>query len=987
MAADLLSANYKIHLINVNSIQKLAKRVFLQKHINDFKPDMILLSETCLKSRNRINFHRYNLIRTDSSPGFRGTGILLKDTINFKQFFLPFTPNFEYTAITIKTSLGLLYVFSIYIHSGQLADPDSITGIYNLIGVNDLLIIGGDFNARHVNWHNSSNNANGLVLNNFLTSQSSYNCLKLVPSLTPSRISTTLSFIDLFLLSGSILSSSHSNAIEYESDHSAIELWVSLPRFDKIAPPILYDFAKTNWTRVKEELDGVLSVSMPPLNTNLSVSDIESYVDSLETSTLRIVNQHTPKMEINTKYNLKLSELTLKCIREKKMLRRRWYNTGRSNNMLRAMIKRLSQIINELIQVRYAEKLTNHLNLIKPGPMLFKDIKNFANTSSKKLPVLESCSDDASSASLIASYFSNVHNNSPAALSANVECPPNVFANELESNPVPPLYHFNDSALADGSSYVSSSEYKNFVVTDKVKSLIKSRKSQKSAGASQISNYILKRLPPSFVLFLTILINHSLNLSYFPLKWRHATVIPIPKGSVYTQVPQQYRPISLLSPLSKIYELIIKINFQNCLERFSINNKLQFGFTQGKSTSQAITYLLEDIHTASFKKFPTIAVSIDLKKAFDSVWINGLLFKMHLLNFPKNIIYLIYNFMKLRSFSVKYNNKFSNKFFINAGVPQGSILGPILFNFFLYDFPAYADTTIKTLFYADDILLYTARKNVTEMIGRVNVFLQTAHEYLVLWKLEVNYQKCQVILFRKSDTHISRSFKRYKMEANIRVHFGGQTVVAVKNVKYLGIVLNNKLSTIPHVNKIHSAVMGALTALKNIFRNRNISSVVKNLCYKQLIRTIITYCFSGWCSISSHQMLRLRRLERRVLYMCLPYKVSHPNSDHRLLPKTELYGKFKKMERLDKVLTDLFIKSFSRLEYSDIPELSRLVDIAFLRNNLALNNDKYMYRCFPPSLLFYLHLKGKIYINDKLIFYNRRCHFTELNNLVYDLIE
>lgn len=984
-----MSVNYKIHAINVNSLLGIPKRHFLADHLKKHKPDIVLISETCLKMRNKLNFHKYHMIRTDSGPGIRGTAILLKENMNFKNFFLPFNVNFEYTAAKIKTACGTIFLFSTYVHSTQLSDADSIDRIYNLLGPNDVLLLGGDFNARHVAWHNSRNNRNGNTLYNYLNCNTSFNNLKLVPSTSPScHTANAESYIDLFLFSSSISSPSHSTNIEFNSDHDVVELWILLPRISEVSPPEIFDFSKTNWRLVNGEIDEILGNNMPPIKNNITTSEINEYVDLLESTTLRIVTKYTPKMLLNTKYNLKLNDLTLKCIREKKHLRRRWFLTGKRDNTIKACICRLSHIINELIKMNYNDKLVSNLKLIKPGPMLFRQVKNFANFTSKRLPILEDCADDETSALKLASHFYEIHNGAPASLSDGQVCPPNTFALELARSPVTPLTNFSEGILADGSA-ANTEISKNFTNFNTVKDLIKSRKNQKSAGTNQISNFILRKVPASFILFLTIILNHSINLSFFPNKWRHATVIPIPKGTTLTQDFRQYRPISLLSPLSKIFELLIKTKFQNCLERFSAFNRLQFGFTKGKSTGHALTYLLEDVHLAAYKKTPTLAVSIDLKKAFDTVWINGLIFKMKLLNFPLELTKLIFSFLSNRSFSLKFNNKVSHSFPIKAGVPQGSILGPILFNFFLYDFPIYANPEIKVLFYADDVLLYLAKRSISTMIGEIGAFLKVVQEYMDMWKLEINVQKCQAILFRKSDTHIAKPFKTFKISSNLKIPLGNDFITAEDNIKYLGIILNNKLSTIPHIKRLRALAMGMFVALKGIFSNKNIAVDVKVICYKQLIRSIITYGFVAWCHTSSHQMLLLRRLERKVLYRCLPFKVRHPFPDiHRLISRKQLFREFEKVSRLDTVLVGLFVRFFSKLEYSDLPELQRVTNTTHLMSNMELYiNNKFPYKCFPPSLLYHLYLQGQLYNNGNLTFYNRRCHSSDLNNLVYDTID
>lgn len=483
--------------------------------------------------------------------------------------------------------------------------------------------------------------------------------------------------------------------------------------------------------------------------------------------------------------------------------------------------------------------------------------------------------------------------------------------------------------------------------------------------------------------------NNCFNLSYFPSSWKKATVIPIPKGSSPTINPVSYRPISLLSAASKIFEVHIKEKITSFLESVKAFHPHQFGFREGRSTSQAITRLLEEAHLGFDKKTPSLAVSIDLSKAFDTVWVNGLLFKMHLLNFPPFLLKLILSFLNNRSFRVKFNNAFSTSHGIGAGVPQGSILGPILFNIFIADFPTYAFNNILTIFYADDIILLASKKHINSLIKLISDYLKLILEYCSLWHISINFNKCQAILLRKTDTCIAKSFKQYKNPSNIVIPFGQHNIVASETISYLGVILHSKLSPIPHINKITKLVNMAFARLKNIFSQSKISIDVKFLCYKQLLRPIILHAFAGWCQISSYQMSKLRALERKILYKCLPFSVSHRGAvnNFRLIPKKALYKLFEKFNRLDVILFHQFVSFFFNLRYSDLPELSRLISLDYLHSRFAINNDKYKYKCFPPSYLYLLYRLKKTCNSNGLTFYNRRYNSLGLDDFVYDLLE
>lgn len=982
--------SYKVQALNVNSISKIHKRHFLAQFINLHKPDLLLLSETCLQSRHKIRLDKYKIIRTDMALGRRGTAILIKENIEFKPFSLPFIPNFEYTAVMLKSGSAKLFIFSIYIHSNQLVDTDDFASLFNHFGHDDFVLLGGDFNAKHTNWLNYNNNSNGVILNAFLNNSLNFSSCKLISSTRPSRFdSHSFSFIDFFLITSNILSDPKARTYPFESDHLAVEAFFSFPQLKTSEPPKILNYNKTNWLSVHRDLKCNLLDNFPPINKNISIEEIDAYVNYLEEKTLQIVTSNTPIVKSHPNYKMQLDHFTLRCINERKALRRRWFRTGRSDTLLKSFIDRITKIIAQLITAQYEDKLNNDLSNLKPGSKIFKDIKRIAGISKLQPPLLQGCDDEEASAELLGKHFAEIHNLSNAATSSSEECPPNAIVQNLLNSHTPTVTTFDDNFPADASSSSPSSSYSPFIRVDEVATFIKTRKNQKSSGEKQISNFIIKKLPHIFTLYLTILINHCLNLSYFPNKWKNATVTPVPKGCSYTADPNQYRPISLLSPLSKIYEMAIKKQLNMFSDSLNVLNKFQFGFVPGKSTSHAITLLLEEIHDASHKKLPTLAVTIDLQKAFDSVWINGLIFKLVLLKFPMQLITVILNFLVHRTFRVKYNNKFSSSFPILAGVPQGSILGPILFNIFLSDFPIYFDPNIRTIFFADDILIYTSKKHIPSAILKIENYLQIITEYFKIWMLPVNYAKCNSILFRTSDKHIPKSCKIFKDNSNLVINFNSHSLSCVSNLKYLGIIFNNKLSIIPHVKKITTLANAAFGCLRRIFLNSKISIQVKILAYKQLIRPIILYGFVGWCHISSNQMGILRRLERKILYKCIPRKIAYVRVGNlwKRIPKNRLYIEIGKLKRLDTVLVKNFVKFLEKLQYSDINELSSLTSFASLLEKFNMNNARFKFKCFPPSLLYYTHLQNLIYENGCLRFYNRRYNSLTIDDYVYDLME
>lgn len=176
-------------------------------------------------------------------------------------------------------------------------------------------------------------------------------------------------------------------------------------------------------------------------------------------------------------------------------------------------------------------------------------------------------------------------------------------------------------------------------------------------------------------------------MQYIPANWKIASVTPVPKPNKNSEIINNWRPISQLPTISKCYEKIIdKILRFECNER-NLLDPCQFGFQPGCSTVHTIAKIVNDIAKGLNNGNPTMAVLIDLKSAFDVIWHNGIIFKLHQLRIKSPIIALIKNYLTNRKFYVKINDKRSMIKNIIAGTPQGSIISALLFVLYLNDLP------------------------------------------------------------------------------------------------------------------------------------------------------------------------------------------------------------------------------------------------------------------------------------------------------------
>ena len=403
------------------------------------------------------------------------------------------------------------------------------------------------------------------------------------------------------------------------------------------------------------------------------------------------------------------------------------------------------------------------------------------------------------------------------------------LANSIE---VPPGLTFQ-SYLAD--SVIQQFDFK-LVNRNDVLAAIDSLNSKTSSGFDGLSTIMLKSVKYEVCDSLTLIINQSLTTGLFPEKLKIAKVIPLHKGDDKSDI-SNYRPISMLSSVSKVFERII----HDQLYQYFDSNKLfyhsQYGFRKQRSTELAALELVEYILTEMDKNETPINVYLDLSKAFDTLDHDILLHKLIHYGLKEKATDLLRNYLQNRTQFVAIDNISSAQMPLKVGVPQGSILGPLLFIIYVNDMTS-ATRAFHPIIYADDTTLAASLNSFVAGIEEPEVYLNDELQKVSNWmkanKLSINKRKTKAMVFHTPQRRI--------LHPSIRID--NTDIEYVTQFNFLGIIIDKNLNWKAHkdmISKRISKFIGVINKLKNTIPQSALLHI-----YNSLVQSHLTYGMLLW---------------------------------------------------------------------------------------------------------------------------------------------
>ena len=373
-----------------------------------------------------------------------------------------------------------------------------------------------------------------------------------------------------------------------------------------------------------------------------------------------------------------------------------------------------------------------------------------------------------------------------------------------------------------------------------------------SPGWDGIEAKVVKKTSHLFLDPLQHVLNLSLSQGFFPDDLKRAKVVPIHKSGDSMSF-SNYRPISILPLFSKVLEKIMYNRLITFINRHGLLYKFQFGFRSQYSTNQALIFLVDKIVEAIDRGDIVVGVFLDFRKAFDTVNHEILLAKLYRYGIRGTAWQWIKDYLTCRKQYVFYNGTRSDDNVINYGVPQGSILGPLLFLIYINDISKVSKTLLPIIF-ADDTNVFLSGRDIDQIIRLMNVELTLVVEWLRANRLSLNIDKTNFMIFHAHQKRISPTST---------ISIERKNILRVNETKFIGVTMDSHLTWASHLNRVKQKVargLGVLNRARKVFNQPLLVTL-----YNGLILPHFTYCIEVWGNAAQIHMMSLFKLQKRCM--------------------------------------------------------------------------------------------------------------------------
>ena len=590
-------------------------------------------------------------------------------------------------------------------------------------------------------------------------------------------------------------------------------------------------------------------IQFPDYSVSESVN--EAYSDFVH-KLMSVIDSISPLKQVRVKSNTKpwFDRFILEAIRVRDKLRKKYKKSGLNVDF--DMFKKAQKHAKQLIKTKKCTYVKDQLkqNIANPSK-LWKVLKSIG-VPSNSASTAKVCLKDKDNALLFepketSNVFKEFYENLAQSLVDKLPAAPNRFTLDTTKT-------FYERMNITGSFSLLPVDQAS------VLKMLEQTNPNKASGIDKLPGIFIKDGASLLAAPFTQLINLSISTSTFPDPFKIAKLVALYKKGCKTD-PKNYRPVSLLPLLSKIFEKVVHLQTEKFLSNNNILYKNQSGFRPLHSTESCLTHLSDQILAASDKGCYTGMILIDLQKAFDTLDHSLLLDKLGLLNFSNDTISWFKSYLSNRTFLVNVESVFSDPADLRCGVPQGSILGPLLFLLYINDLPqAVADCDVRL--YADDTCISFTHKNIPTIELKLNTDFNNLCDWFVDNKLSIHFgeDKTKSILFSPKN-------KRIRADP-IVISRHDVTLKQFPTVEYLGCLLDETLSGREMALKVLKKINGKLRFLYR--QGKYLNPRLRRMLCNTLIQPHFDFACSAWYPNLTHGLkTKLQIAQNKCIRYCL----------------------------------------------------------------------------------------------------------------------
>ena len=781
-------------------------------------------------NESEIEINNYNMFNNSlENNDERGIVVYVHKSIEANEITI--TPNRESVWLHIKlNNKDVLLVGCLYRSpSNTMVQDNQFLSMVKTMTASDFthLLIMGDFNLKKINWNTWESSSKDVadISNRFIEVLRDAFLYQHVTKPTRSRHNEVPTLLDLVITNeDGMVSNLEILSPLGKSDHSCITFWFNCYIEHKKTEIEKYIYDKGNYEQIKDDLRSIDWEK--DIRNRRNINDKWNYIkQKIQDS----CDAHIPKRKFNPNKKVKFkNSLDLKSIAKIKKKHKSWkkYMNNRTSDNYKEFCKMRNQVRNLTRKAKKEKegeiaadaksnpkkfwKYVNNNLKTKPG---IPNLEKTTSTKDKK----EVTKNDKEKADTLLNYFSSVFTIEP------------------------------DGHIPDIEMKKTNTKLEEINITEEaVKKKLKNLNANKSPGPDKIHPRILKELHEPLSKPLTLLFRDAVKLEEIPDEWKTATVSAIFKKGQKNK-PQNYRPVSLTCICCKLLETFIRDDIVHHMKENKLFSNSQFGFIGGRSTVLQLLHVLEKWTDTLDQGGVLDVIYLDFMKAFDKVPHKRLIAKLKSYGIGNKVTNWIDFYLSGRRQRVCVNGTYSDWAPVTSGIPQGSVLGPVLFTIYINDLPD--EITSDIYLFADDTKIFTEIKS-DEDVQKLQHDLNKLQEWSNKWLLKFHPEKCKVL-----DISI-----RGKLE--YEYYLDDVKLSHTNTEKDLGVHIDNRLKFDSHIGTKINKANNVLGAIRRTFTFLDKTTLMR--LYTSMVRPHLEYANQIWHPRYKKDIASLENVQKRA---------------------------------------------------------------------------------------------------------------------------